>query len=99
LDSTYFDPRPRIYDGNHYSLGFTDSVKHNIQFIQNDSPPFLRELSIKLDSVIFKSTTQIDSFNLEKYKNYLKEKSIAVFGEIPTPKRSKPPKINTIKFE
>jgi hypothetical protein len=73
---TYYPNDSDIYDGLDYSLDFRlngDSNKF-IRFIPSHSPSQIRDLSKALDALMYSGQAhQIDSFNLDTYKEMLRK--------------------------
>jgi hypothetical protein len=73
---TYYPNDAVMYDGLDYSLDFRLNSESNklIRFIPNYSPRQILDLSKALDALIyFGQAQQIDSFNLDAYKEMLRK--------------------------
>jgi hypothetical protein len=85
-DSAYFNPQPRIYDGNAYYLVYkiNNQVAH-ISYIPKDSPKPLFDLSMNFDSVIFKSNNQVSPFSLKEAQEAIERKDSGHLPKIESP--------------
>jgi hypothetical protein len=85
--NTLEDTIHEIYSGFTYCIDYTKKgIRERIQFIPNKSPQELKNLSLKLDNLIYlKSFSKSDTLNLESYKNELEQIFIKECGKFPSP--------------